>query len=276
MLGVASWKVRTVSFREGMSQNLEPPKNALLTLPETNSSPLKMVVSKFGNSKIPGGPYFQGRKFVSFREGIANPKHPIPPFITTPGPLCISFPCCFSCFSLFTSSSTIGVLSQTLLPRNVSARPRRYSAAEAPTFWKEWEKMGGSTVRHNNWVSIYYITTYTVVGYYWLQYKPLVGYQCWVYVYKYMLRVYIYIYMYMYICWVYNIYMILHVYVGYIIHNYLIWEPNTASVHALGSVCPTLTGEYMTGWKINHASFPEGLFTLPETNIFALKNGGFQ
>ena len=35
-------------------------KVGAFTLPKTNSSPLKMVVSKFGISKFPGGPHFQG------------------------------------------------------------------------------------------------------------------------------------------------------------------------------------------------------------------------
>ena len=45
----------------------------VVTLPETNSSPLKMMVSKFGISWLPGG-YFQVPA-VSFREGKLLDDH---------------------------------------------------------------------------------------------------------------------------------------------------------------------------------------------------------
>ena len=56
------------------------------TLPKTKSSPVKMVDSKSGISKLPRGPYFQGRKLAgSFQGGRVKFKRPI--FFQGPGRL---------------------------------------------------------------------------------------------------------------------------------------------------------------------------------------------
>ena len=59
-----SWPIRIRMWRSQGEDSCEPkiwqtakPQG---TLPETNSLPLKMVVSKFGISKLPGVPQFQG------------------------------------------------------------------------------------------------------------------------------------------------------------------------------------------------------------------------